>query len=238
MDKKDIIRGVLLAMVLVAAWVGLKLYWQHAHPEWFLPAPEPSAQTDANAATQPSTAPTTQLVGATQPSSTQPSEVASAATAPTTGPSVASSGPSVQAGFTIVRPTSAEDTRPVRIGSDAADDPTWPMQLSLDPLGASVNSVTLNAFKRSEDFKKPVKDRRLYEFEQPYSGRTDSQPLATRSLTIKGQSVSLDAREPGRRDGQRPPRDLFADHLQQRLAGPEGHQDLHDRPQDRPLKGV
>jgi YidC/Oxa1 family membrane protein insertase len=118
--------------------------------------------------------------------------VASAATAPTTGPSVASSGPSVQAGFTIVRPTSAEDTRPVRIGSDAADDPTWPMQLSLDPLGASVNSVTLNAFKRSEDFKRPVKDRRLYEFEQPYSGRPDSQPLATRSLTINGQSVSLD----------------------------------------------
>ena len=66
------------------------------------------------------------------------------------------------------------------------------MQLSLDPLGASVNSVTLNDFKRSEDFKKPVKDRRLYEFEQPYSGRTDSQPLATRSLTINGQPVSLD----------------------------------------------
>ena len=66
------------------------------------------------------------------------------------------------------------------------------MQLSLDPLGASVTSVTLNAFKRSEDFKKPLKERRLYEFEQPYYGRPDSQSLATRSLTINGQSVSLD----------------------------------------------
>src|SRR4051812_23861274 len=131
MDKKDIIRGVLLALVLVVAWVGLKFYWHHTHPEWFLPVAEPSAP---SASTQPATAASTQLASSTQPSGTQPSDVASATTTtattgPATGSSVAGGGPSVQAGFTVVRPTSAEQVRPVRIGSDAPDDPKWPMQL-------------------------------------------------------------------------------------------------------------
>src|SRR4051812_38668673 len=97
MDKKDIIRGVLLAVVLVAAWVGLKFYWQHTHPEWFVPAPEPSAQTDSNATTQPTTRAATQFASATQPSTTTQSSdgaVASATTGPAaTGPSVGASGP-------------------------------------------------------------------------------------------------------------------------------------------------
>src|SRR4051812_47360915 len=104
MDKKDIIRGVLLALVLVVAWVGLKFYWHHTHPEWFLPAAEPSAP---SASTQPTTAASTQYAS-TQPSGTQPSDVASATTTttattgPATGPSVAAGGgPSVQAGFTV-----------------------------------------------------------------------------------------------------------------------------------------
>src|SRR5690242_21257213 len=115
MDKKDIIRGAVLIVVLIAAWVGLKFYWQHAHPEWFVPAPEPSAQTDANATTQPTTAAaaaaaTTQYASATtQPAGTQPSDVA--ATGPTTGPAVATASPSMQAGFAVVRATSAEQVR-------------------------------------------------------------------------------------------------------------------------------
>src|SRR3954471_4367977 len=133
MDKKDIIRGVLLAVVLVAAWVGLKVYWQHAHPEWFLPAPEPSPQVDRNPSTQPTTAAAATQFAAgttttTQSSTTQPSVAGAHPT--TTGASVATSGPSLQPGFAVDQPTSAEQVRPVRIGSDVADDPKWPMQLS------------------------------------------------------------------------------------------------------------
>ena len=127
MDKKDIIRGVLLAMVLVAAWVGLKLYWQHAHPEWFLPAGAicPDGRERRHAAEHRPHDPARGGDAAVEHATIGGGD---AATAPTTGPSVASSGPSVQAGFTIVRPTSAE--APARCGSARTRRTTRPGRCS------------------------------------------------------------------------------------------------------------
>ena len=66
------------------------------------------------------------------------------------------------------------------------------MRVTLSSNGAGVDGVTLNNFRRGEDFKKKLADREVYTFQHPYPGKEDlTRPLATTEVTIDDKPVSL-----------------------------------------------
>ncbi len=163
MDNKRTIIVVLAMMALILVW---KPAWDWGlrkagyNPDYR----PPIASTDAtNPTTQPTTfptSPTTAGVASSSPTSNPTISAAAVNVAPATQPSVSA------------------------IGSPALKDPAFPMEVKLDPRGASIAAVTLNDYKRSVDSAEP------YIFQMPYEGFDDaSRVLATRSLTVNGTTI-------------------------------------------------
>jgi hypothetical protein len=76
----------------------------------------------------------------------------------------------------------------VTIGSTDKNNPTYAVAIDLSPVGASIDSVTLNAYKRT------VNEADPYTFQRPYVGfEAQSRPLATRWISVDGKRVDLDA---------------------------------------------
>ena len=71
-----------------------------------------------------------------------------------------------------------------QIGSTAANDPNYTLGLQVNPLGASLDSVTINRAKS-------VDAKSLYVFQDEYPEHTDWRSLTCRSLSIDGAKVDL-----------------------------------------------
>ena len=65
---------------------------------------------------------------------------------------------------------------PLSLGSEVPNDKTYALEVNVNPVGAGLNSVVLNQFKNSEDFRKPMKDRRLYDYQTPAPARPRPSP--------------------------------------------------------------
>jgi YidC/Oxa1 family membrane protein insertase len=160
-ETKRLIIGMALAMAVVIGWQ-VFIPFLYRKMGWQMPGTgQPTA------ATQPA---------ATAPAATQPLAV-EAGPGPTTVP----------AGWAMrVEGAADPESQRVTLGSAAAKDPNYSLQLSLDPRGAGINSVVLNDFKRS------AKDPALYTFQEPYAGHEAlSRPLGTRWINLNGQTLDL-----------------------------------------------
>ena len=149
-----------LAMAVVVGWQ-LFVPLLYKKMGWAMPG-----QNTPTAATQPLSTP------ATSPST----QVATA------GPDGATTGP---AGSTL-QVSGDPSPKSKSLGSSAFQDPSYALQLSLDPHGAGISSVVLNDFKHS------VKDPSPYSFQEPYAGHeAQSRPLGSRWVSVNGQTVDL-----------------------------------------------
>jgi YidC/Oxa1 family membrane protein insertase len=83
-----------------------------------------------------------------------------------------------------LKPAAAPEAMPAEIGSTTPRDPNYRLALQIDPDGAAIAAVALN-----ED--KAVDGKDIYRFQQPYPGIDQYRTLATRSITVNGQSVDL-----------------------------------------------
>ncbi len=156
MGNKTTIYGMAALFLLC---MGYWLFLQHLyklHPEW-----DPNAV--SNEAVQTSTA--------------------GPSTAPSNGTATTESSIGPASNPSMALATTQAAGRPVTIGSDQPDDPTYALALHLSPVGAGLDSVTINSYK-DMDAKDP------YVFEQPVDPSGEG-PLATRTVTVDGQSVDL-----------------------------------------------
>ena len=157
-ETKRLIIGMAVAMAVVVGWQ-LFIPYLYKSMGWAMPGTLQQA-----AVTQPATAPAT-----------------------TQGLSVeAGPGATTAPAGTALQVVGAPEARPTTLGSGAAKDPNFALQLSLDPRGAGINSVVLNDFKHS------AKDEVLYSFQEPYEGHeARSRPLGTRWIDVNGQTLDL-----------------------------------------------
>ena len=163
MDKKRVIIATAVAMLVVLGYVWLNMWVRTKYPHYFEEPKQEAAQTEAPAGS-PATSP------ATNPASRE--------TGPTTSVAGATTGPSLSAGLQVINPPDGAEG--AGIGSLTRRDPEWPIHLSVSALGAGLEQVILNGYPHAADYRKPEKDRRLYEFQQPYAEYPDTRPLATR----------------------------------------------------------
>ncbi len=180
MDKKRLITGMAVAMLLVIGWSRLVQYLAMSHPEW-------GWQKTDQPTTQQAVAPATQTVESVGPTTLPPTMAqVPTVTLPTATTQTASAGTQPAGRFAIA---SSPTTQPVivNIGSAADSDKQLKMAVELSSRGAGINSVTLNDYKRS------VETPDLFVFQEPYRGRDDDEtrPLSTRSITIDGTTVDL-----------------------------------------------
>src|SRR5690349_19215433 len=156
-----------LTMSVVFGWT-FGVRWLYKKQGWMLPEDRQKQE---------------QQAAATQPISSSTATTQTASTGPTTGPAGAPAAGSAGA----MRVASADSgPRPVALGSDAFKDKSYALRVALDPIGAGLQSVTLNDFKRS------VEDPRPFLFQQPYAGHeAQSRPLATRWVNVNGQTFDL-----------------------------------------------
>jgi len=161
---------MVLTMSVVFGWT-FGVRWLYKKQGWMMPE-ERQKQEQQAAATQP--------VGASAGATTQASS-----TVPTTGPVGApATAPSGAGSLRLV--ASSAPSQSVALGSDAFKDKSYALRVALDPVGAGLQSVTLNDFKRS------VEDPRPYLFQQPYAGHeAQSRALATRWVNVNGQTFDL-----------------------------------------------
>jgi YidC/Oxa1 family membrane protein insertase len=167
MDVRRLVLTMLVVTALAFGWqYGVNALFQHMG--WKMP--------EKVAATQP-------VTGTTDAAATQPGG------APSTGPGGGGAGGAAPAATGLRVSGEAAAPQVATLGSATHADPAYALQLVLQPKGAGIASVLLN------DFKKSVKDPRPYVFQEPYPHHPDlSSPLATRSVTINGQSFDLAAR--------------------------------------------
>jgi YidC/Oxa1 family membrane protein insertase len=163
---------VVALAVLIAYQQILHLLYPNWHPGQ---KPNPPAQV---ATSQPST------TQATTQASTQGTATASSV-ATTKGTTVATTAP-------LAWHARGEQSVgvPVRVGSSAPDDKHYAMELNVTRRGASVDSVTLN------DFRKTAEDKNArYMFQEPLTVdgklRDDTHSLETRAVTIDGNEIDL-----------------------------------------------
>lgn len=182
MDKKQIIGAILLSVSVFALWAVLTAWYDKTHP---LP-PE-------SAATQPATQP---AGAATRSASTNPAPTSAAiANASTTNP--ATQAAATQAAPTITATLHAipatQPAGPVVLGSTTQDPKTksypYAMGIVLDPQGASIGQITLNAFT-SADEAAAAKGVR-YVFQHPINDDPRTLAMSTRALVINGETVDL-----------------------------------------------
>jgi YidC/Oxa1 family membrane protein insertase len=153
--KQTIIGMSALFVLCMAYWFILVHYVYPKHPEWMLPPAQPQQAQNSPATTEPAS---------TAPSATQMSISA----APTTGLSIATSRPAAG---------------PANIGSAQPNDPTYALGVQVAPLGAGLQSVTINSYKNTDV-------NGLYVYQQPINSDSAG-PLATGSVTIDGQKIDL-----------------------------------------------
>lgn len=187
MSKKDTITAVILSLIVMGAWIGARAIWG---PK---PSDTPQAVNNPLPATLPTTAPSTVPAGVNPPAAATQFAV-EPATRPAAPPMVA--GPTLQPGGLSVAPVSPEDLKGVALGSGTIDDPNFVMELRTPAIGGAIEGITLNPFRKGEDFKQDPKERRVYEFQKPYPNThlgdmSYTRPLATRSITIDGQILDL-----------------------------------------------
>ncbi len=185
MNNKRLILNVTFVLVLFLAWnLTIKAITKR-HPDW--------VKTPAAATTGPAASPTTVPFA---PSTTAPAvAVVEPASRPTTAPVVAAVTPPVVPPAAAAVGLHVEDATGgpavVALGSNAYADGTFPMQVMLDPRGASIGKVTLNDFyKKAQHVDGDPAD--LYEFQSPLAeSPDDTRPLATASVTVDGAAVDL-----------------------------------------------
>jgi YidC/Oxa1 family membrane protein insertase len=160
-EARRVIVGMALAMAVVIGWQ-LFVPWLYKRMGWRVPSKEDQVVQTQPATTAPATSPSTQTT--------------LVEAGPTTGPNA----PAPQIILGAAQPTHAT------LGSAKPRDANYALQLSLDAVGGGIRSVLLN------DFKKSAKDAAPYVFQEPYSGsEAKSRPLATRSVTVNGQTHDL-----------------------------------------------
>ena len=117
---------------------------------------------------QPTTAPV-----ATAPGAASPAEPVPTATGPT--PTVAA-----------LHAEDAGGTGTVFVGSAKRADPTYALELNVDPRGAGLSAVTLN------DYFDTARSEKVYAFQHPVDGAPDTtRSLAVRSVTVDGRVIDL-----------------------------------------------
>lgn len=164
MDNKRLFNALLVSLAIVMAWIGLNLLVQR----WYPPPPP--------VAGGPETQPTT-LPAATQVATTQ------AAPAPPAPAPVAATGPAVQ-----VRPIGQPAGSELGYSQfDPKGEHAYPIGVKLNPLGASVESVTLNRFRQDVNKDVPYVFQRPYDVGAPALQRS----LAARSIVVNGTEVDL-----------------------------------------------
>ncbi|HWB54431.1 MAG TPA: hypothetical protein VG722_09570, partial [Tepidisphaeraceae bacterium] len=169
METKNLITAICIAMLAVIGWQFFVNYLAEKN-HWTLN--QQTTHTTPATPTPPATPPA--------PSS-----------APSTGPVITSitTQPTPAAAYVLApSATTAPATQPaiVSIGSGVRNDPTYAMEIGLDPRGASVDRVALNQYKQS------VNSPGSYTYEQPLDvGGTNYPALATDSIVLNGQTIDL-----------------------------------------------
>lgn len=166
MDTKRLVIAMTLAMAVVFGW-------KYLVDQFYPPTPKPPATQTA----------------ATQPATQASGNPAAPAPLATTNPAAT---PAVEAQITsapgALRAAQAEPSENVILGSAIDKDPNFAMAVNLSQRGAGIESVTLNTYRQVRE-----RDDR-YQFQKPYPQMTQpTSPLATRSVTIDGQTVGLDS---------------------------------------------
>ena len=173
MDNKRLIIAALVAGALMLVWAPL-VDWVGTKAGFDMtPRKPPAAEvaTDVPPADEASTRPATQQ-GTQQAGTPELTTRPADAVEPATKPAALAVAP-------------AEVARPVTLGTVDKSD-TMPLGMALTPVGAGVESVTLNQFRAQVDKPAP------YVFQRAYADATATAPLATRSITVDGKTVDLD----------------------------------------------
>lgn len=165
MDNKRLVVFLLISAVLVTGWALLQNYLRARYPHWYERQQQTQVTQEPTPATQPSTTP-------------------DATVEQTTGaPADTSAAPS--GNFRVV----GGQTQAVRLGRTEFDperNDVYPIGLSIEPYGASLQSVTLNRFREQVEQPEP------YVFQQPYEiGTKPSRSLATNAIVLDGTPVPL-----------------------------------------------
>src|SRR4051794_24488528 len=160
MDTKRTITVILIMMAVVILWTPLTNFvFQRMGYDTHVPPPQQQATT------APTTEPTTQ------------SSLASTSTTQGTTATMTA------AGLQAVPATQPQRTE---LGSVREKDPNYPIALKLNSVGAGIDGVVLNQFKKAVSGVEP------YEYQHPYEGNEDvSRPLATRSIGIDDKSAGI-----------------------------------------------
>lgn len=189
MDKKRTIIGLLFTLPLIGGWLLFERHLHEAHPEWY------AAQVAPDAA--PIILPTTGLstTGPTMgPTTTQESATTQAGTTQITGtqPVAIQALPSTVPSLDLKVSAAA---KPSQLGSGTLDDANFSMLVNLTAQGAAIDGITLNQFRRGEDFKKALKDRGVYTFQGTYSGVGDrfafARSMGSRFITVNGKTLDV-----------------------------------------------
>ena len=150
-----------LAAILLYEW---GINWLDKKYGW-TPPPQQST-TQSSPQSQPTTGPTTQTV---------------ATTGPTSGPTIGAATPGAQ----VVPAT--QPAAPAALGSGVANDGAFAMELKTEPVGAGIDAVTLNRFKKA------VRSDDLYTFQTASPQRLDAAPLVSRTITVNDTTYDLNA---------------------------------------------
>jgi YidC/Oxa1 family membrane protein insertase len=178
MDTKRLIIGMVLAMVIVFGWQ-IAMVFLAERFGWDITAERPAAPEPE--VVEP--APPRPDVTAERPQVPPVEPAVEPATRPVAPPAAVPAAP------TALRVQPPEVVpRAVQLGSAEPNNPLYRMMLNLSPTGAGIDAVLLNEFRRTAE----EPDRFIYQ--QPYRLSPDgTRPLATRAVTIDGQSVDLSA---------------------------------------------
>lgn len=182
MDKRQVIQGIAIALILVVGYYFFSGYLHRKYPDFNKP-PEPAPVATPAPAPAPAPAPGPPVTPPDTQPDTQPS------TNPSTGPAPA---PVLRPGPGTLTVAPAGDGSLAAIGSATPDDPNFQMLMEVSPHGASIERIILNSYKNADDWYKPEKERGLYVFQKlypEYSG--DTRPLATQWITVDGQTIDL-----------------------------------------------
>lgn len=178
MDTKRLITAVALGLGLILLYESMLPRLDH-----WMNWDQPQVGVNALADTQPATQGTSEAA-TTQAATTQTVGTATQPALPTSQAVAAGSG--ISAGPSSAQVVAATEPSvnpvPALLGSHNSKDAMFPLQLDIRPLGAGLGSVVLNDFQVTAAGKDP------YSFETPLPNRLDTQPLASRSVTL-GQTT-------------------------------------------------
>lgn len=196
MDNKRLMTAMVVGLVLMLGWLTLVQYLDKANPHWNLmgrPTTQPKA-VPATLATPPAPL-LVQPAPTTAPTPTTVSPAAPAAPAANTAPNATISTQPSTGTLTV---KGGPSTEVVILGSLTPNDPNFAMGLEIDPRGAGVNRVTLNAYKRTVSgpdrysFQTPATDVNGFGAPIDASALFDAtRVLATRTAIVDGMPVNL-----------------------------------------------